>query len=544
MKQTFLDFVAARKENEKHLKALNEAFKEEDVDKAIELISKVLTKHIDGLVPIEGYVDVEIDGKACTAKQFLVLDKKDPYHSAAFQFNWLNSAKSAEVYSIDFFKDSSDLIWSGKAKSDLTIKTLGSSIVYFLPIVWTVVTSGNYKLTEKEAVKAGEKIFKDEKVKESYYSIGNLDYRLLEGIDESVVEETFNITVNEVSDEVKAYKKQKRAEAMDAYKHRNDSPEAKAKNKVLWEEYDKIVKAIQTGRVETMEDLKLAISGGETVIVKTPASIAKHENDLEGDNWKKEPNQVFKEMQKYIKMVMQGIQPSLIICGAPGVGKTYKVKKQLKAGGYELGKNLSIINGRCTPRRLFIELYDYKKKKDILLIDDADGLVGPKAPEDSINILKAALDSTADDEGRLVNYGIAGKLLDDDGIECPKKFYYNGGVIILTNYNAGQLNTALRGRSFIQDIHFDSSDMLKIIKDLLPEIEPQLYSAKAKMKAYNYLVELNEEGSKMELSLRTFGICAKLFQTADGDDTFTDEDVRSMIKEQMKMQALRGGKSY
>ena len=48
----------------------------------------------------------------------------------------------------------------------------------------------------------------------------------------------------------------------------------------------------------------------------------------------------------------------------------------------------------------------------------------------------------------------------------------------------------------------------------------------------------------MELSLRTFGICAKLFQTADGDDTFTDEDVRSMIKEQMKMQALRGGKSY
>ena len=39
-------------------------------------------------------------------------------------------------------------------------------------------------------------------------------------------------------------------------------------------------------------------------------------------------------------MVMQGIQPSLIICGAPGVGKTYKVKKQLKAGGYELGKNL------------------------------------------------------------------------------------------------------------------------------------------------------------------------------------------------------------
>ena len=106
MKQSFLDFVAARKANAENVKSLNEAFKEEDMDKALDLISKVLSKHIDGLIPIEGYVDVECGSKKCTAKQFLVLDKKDPYHSSAFQFNWLNSAKSSEVYSIDFFKDS------------------------------------------------------------------------------------------------------------------------------------------------------------------------------------------------------------------------------------------------------------------------------------------------------------------------------------------------------------------------------------------------------------------------------------------------------
>ena len=41
----------------------------------------------------------------------------------------------------------------------------------------------------------------------------------------------------------------------------------------------------------------------------------------------------------------------------------------------------------------------------IIVIDDADALVGPKAPEIAINILKAALDSTADDEGRLVSFG-------------------------------------------------------------------------------------------------------------------------------------------
>lgn len=56
--------------------------------------------------------------------------------------------------------------------------------------------------------------------------------------------------------EVKAYKKQKHAEAIEAYLHRKDSPEAVERYRVLWAEYDKIVKAIQSGRVETMDDLK------------------------------------------------------------------------------------------------------------------------------------------------------------------------------------------------------------------------------------------------------------------------------------------------
>ena len=37
--------------------------------------------------------------------------------------------------------------------SDLTIKTLGSSIVYFLPIIWTVASSGNFNLSKEEAMK-------------------------------------------------------------------------------------------------------------------------------------------------------------------------------------------------------------------------------------------------------------------------------------------------------------------------------------------------------------------------------------------------------
>ena len=69
----------------------------------------------------------------------------------------------------------------------------------------------------------------------------------------------FNEVINEVGtdhDAVKEYKKRMRKEALDAYMHRKDSPEAVERNRVLWAEYDKIVKAIQSGRVEIMDDLK------------------------------------------------------------------------------------------------------------------------------------------------------------------------------------------------------------------------------------------------------------------------------------------------
>ena len=244
-------------------------------------------------------------------------------------------------------------------------------------------------------------------------------------------------------------------------------------------------------------------------------------------------------MEGYIKMVLKGLNPSLILCGAPGVGKTFRVKKQLKEAGYKDGDNLYIIKGKCSPRHLYLALYKYKDKGDILLIDDADSLIGPKAPEDCINILKGALDSTNDAEGRLISYGIAGKITDDDGNELPKRFYYNGSVIIITNYNAGSLDTALRGRSYIQDIHFNVDQVLAIIKKLIPDISPEKLSLSAKEKAYKYLEELAHQKTEMEISLRTFSICAMLFESMDDDDL-----AKAMIKEQMKLQADRLKNKY
>ena len=530
MKNDFLSFVEDNNKYNVNKTQFFESFKDKDIENALKLIDSILKKHIDGLVPLEGFVETLIDGNNCISKQYLVIPKKEYANASFFQINWLTSeTDSHEVYSIDFFKNL-NTYWDGKGKSDLSIFTLGTSIVRFLPIIWSVVNSKDYSLTQQDAEKISSQIFNN--VKESHYYVGGIKYFVFENLNKRLIKNAFLI-----ESEATEYRKEKSAEITNAEREGIDSETIKN----LKSEYAKICKAIKNG-AKTVEDIKMSIAKGKSVKIKTDKEISDKEEDL--TKARKDPEQIFKEMGKYITLVTKGLQPSLILCGAPGVGKTFRVKKQLKANGYNEGHNMLTVKGKCTARKLYLALYEMKDKNHVLLIDDADSLVGPKADENCINILKAALDSTSDEEGRLVTYGVAGKILDDEGVEIPKKFYYKGGVIVITNYRAGQLDTALRGRSFIQDIDFTNNEVLKIIEKLLPNIEPTILDPKSKLKAFEYLQELNEKGSKMELSLRTFVLCGKIFRACDGDTDFTDEDAKSMIEEQMRLQYERGGIKY
>lgn len=532
--QSFIDFIKERQQL-----SVFEAFNEKKIDVVVEKINSILSKHINGLIPLVGYQKTKIEKQTFMSSQYLVMGNT-PKDVSMFQINWLQSDNDLHAYSIDFFRNT-DYLYDGKGKSDLSVYTLGSSIIYFLPIIWTVASSKKYDLTEKKAIELGRSVYGD-KVKESAYYVGAIKYHVYEDLERQQIFDIFKQSINE-DDELKDYKKKKLADAQDAYAHRKDSEEAKQRSSKLLDEYNEIKKAIKGGAT-TLEELKLAIKKNVNLVAEIDAQQQKVQKELEEKH--EDPEVVFKKMQAYIKMVTSGVNPSVILCGAPGVGKTFRVKQQLKAYDYHEGHNLFTIKGKCTARVLYSTLYNFQNKGQIVLIDDADGLVGPNAPEDCINILKGALDSTSDDEGRLVSYGVSGKILDDDGNELPKRFYYRGGIIVITNWNAGKLDTALRGRSFIQDINFTTEDILKILKDLIPKIDPDKLSMKAKTKAYDYLLEMLEKKEEMELSIRTFTICAKIYESCDGLDGFSEDDMRSMIKEQMRLQAARtkgkGGK--
>ena len=128
--------------------------------------------------------------------------------------------------------------------------------------------------------------------------------------------------------------------------------------------------------------------------------------------------------------------------------------------------------------------------------------------------LAAALDSTADDEGRLVSYKVSGELKDDEGVPVPKSHYNKCGMIVITNYSVGQIDTALRNRAFTQSLDFSTKDLLEIIREIMPNIESNRLSMTSKAKAMNYLEKLVEEGKPIEVSCRSFITCARIYENA------------------------------
>ena len=546
---SFLDFVKHKDMMNENAQWINEAFKEKDYNKAKKAILSILKKEITvGNVYYLGVYDLKVDGNDCSSAMYVVVDKDGVSMKSSFSINFLKSGQSMVPYSIIFFDKSycTSMLWGNvsnyTAKAQLEIKMMGASIVYYIPVIANVINSGKFDISSEEAVKLGRKVYdtKNECVSWDMY-FGAQKYHIYEGISEDKVIEKFHLNlghkykkVGDTYQWINETELEDRKKEVYAKMKANTDPDV---GKALYKEYRQILNAIKGGAT-SLEDLECSVKKNVSVSSSIPGAA---EAQKKIEIAKSDPKTAFKEMQMYVKMVIKGIQPAVILCGAPGVGKTYRIMQQLKAAGYTMNGD-NVIKGKCSPRQLYLTLYNNRGKGDIVVIDDADSLVGPKAPEDSINILKAALDSTADDEGRLVSYKISGELKDDEGVPVPKSHYNKCGVIVITNYNVGQIDTALRNRAFTQSLEFSVSDLLGIVRDLMPKIEPEHLSMSSKAKAMNFLEKLVEDKEPIEVSIRSFITCSRIYENAEDEEEL--KLCEKMIREQMRNQSLRGGKKF
>lgn len=228
-------------------------------------------------------------------------------------------------------------------------------------------------------------------------------------------------------------------------------------------------------------------------------------------------NERFNFVEKLVKMVASGVQPSAVITGQGGLGKTYTVTKTLSDAGYtdasdiqefQVGttvrrsKMFTTVKGYSTAKGLYRTLFE--NNNSVIIFDDCDSVL--KDPV-ALNLLKGALDSYGK---RTISWNADFK--DDD---LPRSFNFEGRVVFISNLSQDKIDQAIRSRSMMIDLSMTTDQKIERMEfiakseEFLPE-----YSMTVKMDAIKLIKKFKNEAK--EISLRTLISVSKI--RASNDD--------------------------
>lgn len=263
-----------------------------------------------------------------------------------------------------------------------------------------------------------------------------------------------------------------------------------------------------TGRVTRIPSVEMGIVPEKAPKPKMSFMNAKSEID---------PAVMFANIERLTKMVGKGIQPSLVITGSAGTGKTHLVKSTLASMGLRESYEFVHFKGRATAAGLFVTLYENCDK--IVILDDCDSVF---KDADAVNILKGALDSY---DTRSISYLTTKPLKDEFGSHLPRTFEFTGKIIFISNIAQSSLDEAIRSRSFVADVDLTKKQMFSRVEQLMDKMESSI-PMPAKEQALELMKELEAEFEGVDINLRSFikaaRICAMGF-----------EDPKMMIAEQI-----------
>lgn len=246
-------------------------------------------------------------------------------------------------------------------------------------------------------------------------------------------------------------------------------------------------------------------------LAEMSGTIVEAQKAFEEKSEKFDINTRFGFVEKLVTMVASGVQPSAVITGEGGLGKTYTVTKTLESHGYkdisdladfEVGavintrKCFTFVKGYSTAKGLYRTLFE--NNKSIIVFDDCDAVL--KDPV-ALNLLKGALDSYGK---RIISWNA--DMRDDD---LPKSFNFEGRVIFISNMSQDKIDQAIRSRSMMIDLSMTTNQKIDRMEHIskLDEFLPE-YDASVKSDALALIRAIKDDVK--EISLRTLIAVAKV----------------------------------
>ena len=220
--------------------------------------------------------------------------------------------------------------------------------------------------------------------------------------------------------------------------------------------------------------------------------------------------ETFNILAEMTKAVASNVVKGLVVSGPAGIGKSHTVDTTLRDTLEMLGKlngkgtMFESISGGISAPVLYEKLWDFKDESQVLVFDDCDGIL---YDEDSLNVLKAALDSK---KTRKISWNTRSLHLERRDI--PNSFEYNGGIVFITNVKFDQVKSArisnhleaIVSRCHYMDIGVDTAREKMIhIRNVVERndmLRDYQFTAEEKAEVMQYV---NDNSSKLrELSLR------------------------------------------
>lgn len=214
---------------------------------------------------------------------------------------------------------------------------------------------------------------------------------------------------------------------------------------------------------------------------------------------------MLKEMTKAVK---KGDVRAMIVSGPPGVGKSHGVEEVLERykmmetlGG---AKKYEVVKGAMSPIGLYVKLFKYADKDNVLVFDDCDSIFDEPL---ALNILKAALDSK---KTRTIHWNTDSFKLRNEGV--PDSFKFEGSCIFITNLKFDNVKSkklrdhlsALESRCHYMDLTIDTErEKMLRIRQVIQDGMLDTYGFDDELKEDIIdFVDINKKRLR-ELSLRT-----------------------------------------
>ena len=188
----------------------------------------------------------------------------------------------------------------------------------------------------------------------------------------------------------------------------------------------------------------------------------------------------FEYIRNLVDMVIKGVQPSVMITGCAGIGKSYLVREQLKKNNMQPNEDYHLVSGHSSPFGLYKALHD--SRDATFVFDDVDSIF---SDDSSVNILKAALDSY---DRRYVSW----YSCKAEQQELEPTFEFTGKIIFISNLYAERIDPAVRSRAFCFDLQMSNNEITEHMQNILSDIEPET-DMSTKQEVLNFLKTVQDK---------------------------------------------------